>query len=140
MKNFITSGLGILVVILLVYIFFLRQCGNKTTVCPPKGYILVSKAAWDSVKVLANKPPKIDTIRIEGKTVYVPQPLPTAKPEPGDTTVNNYTDSLVKNDINVCIDLKIKGTLVKRDWHYTPMITKVIIEKYIPQFRFYAAE
>jgi hypothetical protein len=134
MKNFITGGLGIFVLVLLVYIFFLRQCGSKTTDCPPKGQMLISKQAYDSIQALLKKPPKIDTVKVKGDIVYISQPTPIAKPELGDSTINNYDTTLCKQDtIDVQVKLKVKGTLLKWDWYYTPMTTTITIEKYVPK-------
>lgn len=128
------SGLGILVVILLAYIFFLRQCGSKGADCPPKGQVSISKQAYDSIQALANKPPKIDTVHEKGKIVYVSQSLPVAKPDTKDSTINNYDTTLVKKDtINVRVKLKVKGVLLKWDWFYTPEITTITIKEYVPQ-------
>jgi hypothetical protein len=136
MKNFITSGLGVLVLILLGYIFISRQC-SKSTNCPPKGYVLVSQATWDSIQTLANKPPAIkrDTVYIKGKIIYVNSPLPIAKPKTEDSTINSYSDSIVNKQINVHYNFDIKGKLLCREWSYIPITTQITIEKtiYVPK-------
>jgi hypothetical protein len=134
MKNFINSGLGILVLILLVYILFLRQCGNKIGECPPKNQVLVNKQTWDSIQALANKPPKVNTVIIKGKTIYIHQQIPIAKPDPKDSTINDYDTTLVKKDtIDTRIKLKVKGTILKWEWLYTPITKTITIEKYVPK-------
>lgn len=126
MKKIVSSGVIILVVIGVLYIIFLREC--KTTICPPKGQVLVNQATWDSIKSLVNKPPVIkhDTLWIKGDVVHVPQkPLPTPKPEPRDSSINNYKDSVVNKEINTHYDFKVKGKLLWREWHYIPIIEKI---------------
>lgn len=134
MKNFLTSGLGILVIVLLGYIFFLKECGNKATVCPPKGYILFSQQAKDSLDSIANLPPKIDTIHEKGKTVYIEHTVFKPTQDSNDPAINNYEDSIVKKDtIDAHVKLKIKGTLEKVQWSFVPIVTKITIEKYVPK-------
>jgi hypothetical protein len=134
MKKELTSGFVIVVILLLGYIFFLRECGKKTTVCPPKGYILLLQQVKDSLDSIANLPPKIDTVHEKGKTVYIEHTVFKPMPEPGDSTINNYEDSIVKKDtIDVHIKLKVKGTLEKLQWSFKPITTKIVIERYVPK-------
>lgn len=134
MKNFLTSGLAVLVFVLLGYIFFLRECGNKTTVCPPKGYVLISQKAKNSLDSIANLPPKIDTVHEKGKTVYIEHTTFKPTPEPNDSTINNYEDSIKKKDtIDVHVKLKVKGTLEKVQWSFVPIVTKITVERYVPK-------
>lgn len=127
MKDLWKSGVLILLIIGVLYIIFLRECKSPPA-CPPKGQVLVAQSTWDSIKALANKPPiiKRDTIRIKGDIVYVPSsPLPQPKPEPKDSTINTYSDSLIRNNINVWYSFKVKGVLLERTWVYLPVTTLV---------------
>jgi hypothetical protein len=127
MKNLWASGVLILVIIGVLYIIFLREC--KTVKCPPNGFLLVKQSTWDSIKILANKPPviKIDTF-YQDRPVITPRPQPPL-PKPMiskvDTTIRNYSDSLVNKKVKVWIDLKLKGTLLDRNWRYVPVTTEI---------------
>jgi hypothetical protein len=126
-RKILSNGAIVLLIIAVLYIIFLREC--KQTTCPPKGQILVSKVVWDSVQTLANKPPviKIDTFLIKGKTIYVNNnPLPKPISDKKDSTINNYQDSLIRKDINVHINLTIKGQLLDRKWEYMPIISEIV--------------
>lgn len=136
MKAALQSGLVILLIIAGFYILFLREC-KKPLPCPPKGQILIEQSTWDSILKLANKPPiiHIDTFNIKGEIVYVPAPLPKPVPEVGDTLTNNYSDSLVKKDINVWYKFKVRGILLDRTWSYKPTfnIVKEIDSIFVPK-------
>lgn len=73
----------------------------------------------------ANKPPTIHIDTITGPTVYVStgdnNPPPDPEPDPIDTTATNYSDSLVKKDIHVHYDFKVRGILLDRSWSYNPI-------------------
>jgi hypothetical protein len=127
MKDLWKSGILILLIIGVLYILYLRECKHPLP-CPPKGQVLLSQNAWDSIKALANKPPvvTIDTLWIKNPTIIPSQPpLPQPKPDVQDITINNYTDSLVKRDINVHYDFKVRGTLLNRIWSYSPIIREI---------------
>ena len=127
MKDLWKSGVLILLIIGVLYIIFLRECEHPLP-CPPKGQVLVPQSTWDSIKALANKPPivRIDTIKVKGDVIYVPvTPLPPAKPEPKDSTINNYADSLVNDSIDVHYDFKVQGTLISRAWRFSPIIYRI---------------
>ena len=135
MKDLWKSGILVLLVIGVLYIIFLRECKHPLP-CPPKGQVLIPQPTWDSIQALANKPPKVthDTLRIKGDIVYVPAPLPKPVPEEGDTLINDYADSLIKKDINVWYEFKVRGILLSRDWRYRPIQTIVRIDStvYVP--------
>jgi len=127
MKDIWKNGIVVLLVIAVLYIIFLREC--KRTDCPPKGQVLISQQAWDSIKALANKPPvvTIDTVWLEKPTVTPkPQPpIPTPQPSTQDTTINMYQDSLINKEINVWSDLWVRGTLIDRKWRYSPITVEI---------------
>lgn len=127
LKKVLSNGFLVLLIVAIFYIIYLREC-KRVPVCPPEGKVLIEQSAWDSIQELANKPPKRDTIYIKGDVVYVPttpdDPPPQPQPDPVDST-NNYSDSLIKKDINVYYDFKVKGTLIDRSWRYTPIITQI---------------
>lgn len=136
MKDLWKSGVLILLIIGVLYIIFLREC--KHTTCPPEGQVLIAQSTWDSIQALANKPPTIvrDTVWLKGDIIYLPsEPLPPAQPDPKDTTIHHYEDSLVRKDINVKINYTIKGRLLDRLWQYTPIVTKILEVRtvYIPK-------
>jgi hypothetical protein len=127
MKDLWKSGILILMIIGVLYIIFLREC-KHTTSCPPKGQVLLSQQTWDSILALANKPPevRIDTFWME-KPIVIPDPQPPM-PNPQvtqDTTINIYQDSLVKKDIDVHYDFKVRGTLLNRTWWYRPITVEI---------------
>jgi hypothetical protein len=126
-KKILSNGAIVLLIIAGLYIIFLREC--KKTTCPPKDQVLVSKILWDSISSLANHPPEIviDTCYLQGKIVYINnKPLPKPIPDKKDSTINNYSDSLVNKEINAHIDFKLKGELLGLKWHYIPITTEII--------------
>ena len=136
MKDLWKNGVIILLIIGVLYILFLRECKHPPS-CPPKGQVLIAQATWDSIKALANKPPivRIDTFWKKGPTIYVPltQP-PVPIPDSVDSTINEYKDSLVKKDIDVHYNFKVRGTLLSRNWVYSPIILRVKVDSiiYVP--------
>ena len=125
LKKILGNGFLVLLIVAALYILYLREC-KRPEPCPPQGQILLSKATWDSILKIANMQPiiHIDTVYKEGQIVYVPStPLPQPKPEPKDTTINNYQDSLIKKDINVWYKFAVRGDLINRDWSYKPVIS-----------------
>lgn len=130
LKQLLTKILGngflLLLIVAVLYILWLRECKRQPK-CPPEGMVMIEQHAWDSIKALANKPAIVHIDTIPGPTVYVPttpdNPLPDPKPEPKDST-NTYSDSLIKKDIHVHYDFKVKGTLLDRSWTYTPITIK----------------
>lgn len=127
-SRLLSNGFLLLLIIAALYILYLREC-KRPDPCPGPGYILLSQSTWDSIQALANKPAKRDTIYIKGEPVYVPttpdNPNPQPEPEPQDNTINNYSDTLIKKDINVIYNYRIKGSLLNRSWSYTPIITRI---------------
>lgn len=136
MKNLVTSGILILVIIGVLYLIFLREC-KKTEPCPPDGKVLIDQSIWDSILIIANMPPVtvIDTFYLKGDTVYITSPLPVPVPDPEDSTINNYADSLVNDKINVWYDFRLRGTLLDRQWKYIPITTQIVKEttNYVPK-------
>ena len=136
MKDLWKSGILVLLVIGVLYIIFLRECKHPLP-CPPKGQVLIPQPTWDSILKLANKPPiiHIDTFNIKGDIVYIPAPLPKPVPEEDDTLINNYSDSLVKKDINVWYAFKVRGLLLDRKWSYRPTfnIVKEVDSIFVPK-------
>ena len=119
-------------IIAMVYIVFLRECtGIKDD------EMIISKALWGEVKALADKPPevKIDTFIIKGETVYVDRPIPIPVPDPQDTTILAYSDTLSNDSINAWVDFKLRGELLSLRWGYVPLITNIVKETtiYVPQ-------
>ena len=133
MKDLWKSGVLILLIIGVLYIFYLRECKHPLP-CPPEGHVLLSQQVWDSIKAVADKPPEvhIDTIYLKGDIVYIPSnPLPIPEHNPLDTTINNYSDSLVNKEINVWVDYEVKGLLLERTWKYVPITTQISIDSII---------
>jgi len=132
LKQLLTKILGngflILLIIAVFYILYLREC-KRPAPCPAEDEKIVKKSDWQSMIDLANKPAKHDTIWIKGDIVYVPtapnNPLPQPKPEPKDTTINNYSDTLFKKDINVVYNYTVQGILKTRSWDYRPIIERI---------------
>jgi opacity protein-like surface antigen len=127
MKDVFKNGLIILLIIAVLYIIFLREC-KKSEPCPGKDEIIVPLDVWNKIQALSKKPTTvhIDTVYLKGDIVYVPaSPLPKPKPEVKDTTINNYTDSLVNKEINVWYNYKVKGTLIDRSWKYMTLVTVI---------------
>jgi hypothetical protein len=126
MKEIWKNGVVVLLVIAVLYIIFLREC-KKPDPCPAKDEIIVPLDVWNKIQELANKPPvtHIDTVYIKGETVYVYKELPVAVPNPADTTINSYSDSLYRKDIDVTYNFEVRGVLLNRSWMYKPIITEV---------------
>lgn len=119
------NGFLILLIVSVFYILYLREC-KRPAPCPAEGEKIVKIEVWNAMIALADKPAitHIDTIYIKGDVIYVDSPLPPPTHDV-DTTINIYNDSLVKKDINVSYDFKVKGILLYRKWHYTPIITEI---------------
>jgi hypothetical protein len=135
LTKFLSNGLLILLVITVLYILFLREC-KKPPPCPAEDERIVKKSDWQSMIDLANKPAivRIDTIYMKGKTIYVDNPIPPPEVDPMDTTII-YHDTLLKKDINVWVDFKVRGLLLNRKWGYKPILTIVRIDSiiYVPK-------
>jgi hypothetical protein len=137
MKNLWQSGIVILLIIGGLYIIFLRECKEKP-VCPPEGKILINQSTWDSIIKISNTPPKviIDTFWKKGEIIYVNVPvIPQPKPDPKDSTINNYEDSLINKEIDVKTFMKVRGFLLGLKWQYHPIIKIIRIDStiYIPK-------
>lgn len=138
MKNLLSSGMAILLVVAGMYILFLREC--RTPMQPSPDEIIIKKSVWDSIQGIANKPPviRVDTFKIEGKIVYA-----STKPIPNDgivyvdedSTIHTYKDSLINKEISVWVKDKVKGVLLERKWEYKPMSTRIVETKetFVPQ-------
>lgn len=126
MKSLWKNGIVIILLVGGLYVIFLREC-NKTN-CPANDQVLVSKSVWDSILVLADKPPiiKIDTVYKKGTLVYVDKPLPIPIVDKNDSTINHYSDSLVNKEIDVRVDFKTQGKLLDLKWRYSPIITEIV--------------
>jgi hypothetical protein len=126
MKEIWKNGVVVLLIIAVLYIIFLREC-KKPAPCPAKDEIIIPLSTWNKIQELANKPAitHIDTVYLKGKTIYVYKELPIAVPNPKDTTVNSYSDSLIRKDIDVIYDFSVRGDLLSRSWTYKPIITEV---------------
>ena len=127
MKDLWKSGVLILLIIGVVYIIFLREC-KPPLPCPAQDEMIIKKSTWDSIEALANKPPVviIDTQYIQGPIVYLPgEPIPGPTPDPQDTTINHYSDSLIKDDVDVHIQFTVRGQLLTRNWAYRPIIREI---------------
>ena len=127
MKDLWKSGVLILLIIGVLYIIFLREC-KRPLPCPAQDEVIIKKSTWDSIIALANKPAevRIDTQWIQGPTVYLPsEPIPPPVVDPQDTTIYHYSDSLVKDDVDVHILYTIRGLLLSRSWAYTPIIREI---------------
>jgi hypothetical protein len=134
MKDLWKSGLIVLIVIGALYIIFLRECKHTQGVNSDE--IVIKRKVWDSIQLIAHKPPVVshDTFYTEAPIVYVPgKPIPT--PVHNNDSTNSYTDSIVNKEINVGITLKTKGTLVDLFWKYKPIVKVIRIDStiYVPQ-------
>ena len=131
MKSKILVFTAILLIIAVLYIIFLREC-KKPLPCPAEDEIIVKKADWKSMIDAANKPAivHIDTVYLKGDIIYVNNPLP--QPDPKDTITYTYSDSLVKDDINVWYNFKSEGKLLERTWSYKPLYTLITRVDSIP--------
>ena len=127
MKDLWKNGVIILLIVGVLYILWLRECKHPLP-CPPKGQVLVLQKTWDSILALADKPAevKIETLKVKGNIIYVSAtPIPVPVLDSKDTTINNYTDSLITDSIDVHIDLGIRGILLSRSWRFTPIIWQI---------------
>jgi len=92
----------------------------------------------DSLQIIANLPPDtvyVDTVIIKKEIVYV-ETEPVAEPDPSDSSVQVYSDTLsVDGEINAWVNFKVKGYVIDNlHWGYEPIIKEIttIIEKKIP--------
>lgn len=132
MKNLLSNGVLILLVLGGLYVFYLRECKS-----PKENMHCVEQSVWDSIVALSHKKPdtivKHDTIR--GAVVYIPHQVPAHQADPTDSTINYYKDSLIEKDIDVGVDLVIKGSLLSINWRYRPVLIThdSLILIYVPQ-------
>lgn len=135
MKDLFKSGVIVLIIIGVLYLIFLREC--KKTDCPPKGYVLVWSSTWDSVNKMLLRPPEIKIIKeyIKGETVYVDRPVLISVPDPQDTTIKVFHDSIKNEKIDAWVDFKLRGELLDFRWGYVPITTTITLEKtkYVPK-------
>lgn len=127
LSKLLGNGFLILLIVAVLYILWLREC-KRPELCPPDGNVLIAQSEWDSIAAMLDKPPTvhIDTVYLKGDPVYVPAtPLPPPKPDPKDSTINNYSDSLVNKEIDVRYKFKVQGTLIDRTWSYRPIQTVI---------------
>jgi len=136
MKDLWKSGILILLIFGALYIIFLREC-NRPEQCPPEGEILIKQSVWDSIVALSNKPPIItrDTIYIKGPTVYIDRQVPVPTPDPNDTAINFYADTLLNKEIDVIYSFWVRGKMINRKWEYRPIQTIIRIDStiYVPK-------
>lgn len=128
------NGLIIIGVIGILYLIYSREFKDNSKVVLSSGDTIISKKTWHSMLNLANKKPeiRIDTVYVKGDVVYLKPDLP--KPVLNDS-INEYKDSIENNQIDVNIDLKIKGELLSCVWYYKP-IKQVIttrLTEYVPK-------
>ena len=117
-------SLPITAVFILIAIFiFTGEC-KRNNVCPPKGYVLVTEGFIDTLQMIADMPTDTvhDTTIVKGDIVYITKEVPV--PVSIDPQTNFYTDSLIKKDISVWVDITVKGVVTKWDWKYQPVIIK----------------
>lgn len=95
-------------------------------------------AIADSLQVIANLPPDtiyVDTVIIKKEIVYV-ETEPVVEPDPSDSSIQVYTDSLVVEDeINAWIKFKVRGYILDNvEWSYKPIVKEIttIIETKVP--------
>ena len=123
--------------IAVLFIIYLLECKRDAGLVLGDDEMIISKSVWSEVTALANKPPeiKIDTFWKKGKTVYVDRPVPIPVPDPADTTILVYSDTLSNDSINAWVDFKLRGELLSLKWGYTPLITEIMQETtiYVPQ-------
>jgi len=111
------------VFILIAILIFAGEC-KRNNVCPPKGYVLVTDGFIDTLQMIADTPADTvhDTTIVKGDIIYITKEVPV--PVSIDPQTNFYTDSLIKKDISVWVDITVKGVVTKWDWKYQPVIIK----------------
>ena len=138
MKDLFKNGVIVLLIIAALYIIFLRECKSPPP-CPAKDEVLIRQTTWDSILMVANKPPQI---RID--TVWKTRPTVTPNPQPdipkpvvidegtdiGDL-IYGYSDTLKNKEIDVWVNYSIRGELVDREWHYNPITTEISVDSII---------
>ena len=125
MKDLWKSGVLVIIIIGVLYVLYLKECKHSIPSIK-EDEMIIKKVVWDSLMALANKPPevRIDTVWKKGDVVYVPaKPLP--KPIVDKDSIKVYTDSLVNDSIDVHYDFEIKGTLLSRNWRFSPVIVTI---------------
>jgi len=126
----------VLIILLGLFILYLLEC-KRAPECLKDGEMIIAESVWDEIKALADKPPEIqiDTFIIKGETVYIDHPVPIPVPDPADTTILVYSDTLNNDSINAWIDFRLRGELISLRWGYTPLTTEIIQETtiYVPQ-------
>lgn len=127
MKNFLSNGALILLVIAVLYILFLREC-KKPPPCPAEDEIVVKKSDWQSMIDAANKPSTvhIDTFYIKEDPITDPgTPVVDIPDIDPDSIIFSYEDSLIKNDIDVKYSFVTEGRLLSKEWSYRPIQTVI---------------
>lgn len=136
MKDFWKGGIIVLLIIGALYIIFLRECKSSKP-CIADNEMIIKKSVWDSIQKLANKPAevRIDTVRIVLPARVIVKTVPIPIQDLKDTTINNYKDSLVNEDIRVWFDCSVKGKILTTGWLYEPVVTTITKEtiKYVPK-------
>lgn len=114
----------------------------------PEGMVLVPqstvdslaayKAIADSLQTIANLPP--DTVKtveiIYRDTIIYVETTPVPQPDPSDSSVNVYQDTLsVDGEVHAWVKFKVRGYVLGNiQWAYQPIIKEVttVVEKKVP--------
>jgi hypothetical protein len=126
LKKILGNGFLLLLIVAVFYILYLREC-KRPAPCPAEDEKIVKKSVWNEMIALADKPAitHIDTVYLKGETIIVDNPLPPPTHEK-DTTINVYNDTLIRKDINVSYNFKVRGELLNRKWAYKPITTLIL--------------
>jgi hypothetical protein len=135
MKKILENGIGILIIVLVLYILFLHQCRGKDYWIP-ENQVLVNKTTWDSIE---KKYFTRDSLIYIHDSFEVKEPVYITHDSliyiEDSTGIKHYPDSLVNDSIRIWDDLYVKGIITKWDRRYEPVIhtieTKVTVT--VPQ-------
>ena len=112
MKNFALSLSTIAIICLVGWIIFAQECRRTPEGEIPEGYTLISQETLDSLEIVANLPG--DTVYIDTtkeKIVVKWRDLPVPDPEPADSALNYYTDTISNDSLSIWAELWIQGEL-----------------------------
>ena len=114
----------------------------------PEGKVIVNQTVVDSLNAfiafadsIENLP--MEPVVVETDTVYIKVPeyytsTPTPQPDPVDTTITHYHDSLVREKvISVWVDIMVRGivdTLII-DWKYRPVLRSIETTTELPVYK-----
>jgi hypothetical protein len=128
-KNIIIALLAMLV----IFVLLSKGCSNQTS---NNGKVSIEKKKLEE---LIKKASEIKVV-VKDTTIYKPKIVFKDRPVPGPIiilpdSINIYEDRFANSEIDVTVRDSVRGTILKRDWEYIPIIQKQTVEitKTVPE-------